>query len=253
MHEQFLLMFQHPIQAPVQAVFFHHRKILPQQDIHGAVIEPMTMQPKLAARLDQPIHHQQFQHLRPRYPFPPLRQFLRPEPIQLQLPPQFASQPAVAIRPRSLQFHLAEFHLHAVDRVGGNRAVLRKQTQWCDSLLCFIKYLQRPAPCRLLAVVDFAQVQHLPLRYFPRLQPPTFHHRVVPVRLAVFDPRIAAQKHAPLQNARILPACIEGRSPLQALTKMFCSQRRACLDHLLEFSVKLGPTAKVRLERRAAG
>jgi hypothetical protein len=30
-------MFQHPIQAPVQAVFFHHRKILPQQDIHGEV------------------------------------------------------------------------------------------------------------------------------------------------------------------------------------------------------------------------
>jgi len=28
---------------------------------------------------------------------------------------------------------------------------------------------------------------------------------------------------------------------------MFCSQRRACLDHLLEFSVKLGPTAKVRI------
>ncbi|MBZ5729451.1 MAG: hypothetical protein LAP87_31305, partial [Acidobacteriia bacterium] len=70
---------------------------------------------------------------------------------------------------------------------------------------------------------------------------------VVPVRLAVFDPRIAAQKHAPLQNARILPGCIEGRSPLQALAKMFYSPRRAYLADPPEFSVKLGSTAKVRL------
>src|SRR5207302_7310911 len=58
---------------------------------------------KLAARIDQPIPHQQLHHLRPGYAFSPSRQFLGPEPIQLQLPPQFASQPAVPIRPRSLQ------------------------------------------------------------------------------------------------------------------------------------------------------
>jgi hypothetical protein len=42
---------------------------------------------KLAARIDQPIHHQQLQHLRPGYAFPSARQLPRPEPIQLQLPP----------------------------------------------------------------------------------------------------------------------------------------------------------------------
>src|ERR1019366_3491658 len=247
MHEQLLLVFQHPIQTQVQPVFFRYRKILPQQNVHGAVIEPLPVQPKLAARIDQPIHHQQLQHQRPGYAFPPQRQLPRPEPIQLQLPPPLAPQPAVAIRPRSLQLHLAELHLQAVDCVGGNRPVLRKQTQRRKPVLFLIKYLQRFAPCCLLAVVDFPQVQHLPLRYFPRLQTPTFHYRVVAVFLPILDPRIAAQKHAPLQNARILPGCIEGRSPLQAFAKMSYSQRRAYLDDPPEFSAKLGPTAKVGL------
>jgi hypothetical protein len=67
------LATHNPIQTPVQAVFFRYRKILSQQNIHGAVIEPVPMHPKLAARLDQPVHYQQFQHLWPRYAFPPLR------------------------------------------------------------------------------------------------------------------------------------------------------------------------------------
>src|SRR5882672_6371943 len=163
----------------------------------------------------------------------------------MQLPPQFASQPAVAIRPRPLQLHLAELYLHAVDGVGGNRPVFRKQTQRCISVLALIEHLQRFAPCCLLAVVDFAQIQHLPLRYFPRLQTPTFHHRVITVFLSVLDPRIAAQKHSQLQNARILPACIEGRSPLQALAKMSYSLRRAYLCGPPEFGAKSASTAKV--------
>src|SRR5665213_1576448 len=183
----------------------------------------------------------------PRYAFSSWRQFLRPEPIQLQLPPQFAAQPAVAIRPRPLQLHLAELYLHAVDGVAGNRAVLRKQTQRRQALLRFIKYFQSPAPGRLLAVVNFAEIQHLPLRHFPRLQTPAFHHRVIAVLLAVLHPRVAAQKHSQLQNARNPHRFIEGRSALQALLKMFYSQRRAYLRDPPEFSAKSISTAKVGL------
>jgi hypothetical protein len=78
-------------------------------------------------------------------------QLLGPETIQLQPPPQFASQPAVAIRPRSLQLHQC----------------------------------------------------------------------VIAMFLLILDPPVAAQKHAPLQHARILPACLEGRSPLQVRSEMF--------------------------------
>src|SRR5205807_33912 len=108
-------------------------------------------------------------------------------------------------------------------------------------------HLQRLAPCCLLAVVDFAQVQHLPLRYFPRLQTPAFHHRVVAVFLPVLDPPIAAQKHSQLQNARNLVPCIGGRSPLQALAKMFYSAQRTCLDDSPRFRAESASTAKVRL------
>src|SRR5580704_1534014 len=125
MHEQLLFMFQHSIQTPVQPVFFRYGKILSQQYVHRALIEPLPVHPKFATRIDQPIDHQQFQHLRPSYAFSSLRQLLDPEPIHLQLSPQLAPQPAVAVWSRSLQLHLAELHLHAVDRVGGNRPVLK--------------------------------------------------------------------------------------------------------------------------------
>src|SRR5712692_9331446 len=78
MHEQRGLMWQHSIQTTIQPVFFGNRKILPQQHLHRAVIEPLPVHPKLAARIDRPVHHQQFQDLRPGYAFPSLRQLLRP-------------------------------------------------------------------------------------------------------------------------------------------------------------------------------
>src|SRR5207248_8835166 len=115
------------------------------------------------------------------------------------------------------------------------------------SVLFLVEHRQCFAPCCLLAVVDFAQVQHLPLRYFPRLQTSAFHHRVVAVFLPVLDPRIAAQKHSQLQNARISAPCIEGRSPLQAPAKMFYSERRAYLSDPPEFRVKPASAAKVGL------
>jgi hypothetical protein len=51
-----------------------------------------------------------------------------------------------------------------------------------------------------------------------------------------------------LQNARILPGCIEGRSPLQALSKMFYSQRRAYLPDPPEFSAKRRSTVESRCD-----
>jgi hypothetical protein len=58
--EQLLPMFQDSVQAAVQAILLRHREIRIQQDIHRTLIEPLPMYTKLAARIDQPIHHQQF-------------------------------------------------------------------------------------------------------------------------------------------------------------------------------------------------
>lgn len=68
--------------------------------------------------------------------------------------------------------------------------------------------------------------------------------------IALISPRPGIQKVHVRTDANppeILPGCIEGRSPLQALTKMFYSQHRAYLGDSPEFSAKLGPTAKVGL------
>ena len=65
-------MFQHPIQTAIQPVLFRHREVLFQQRVHGAFHEPLPMHSKLAARLQQPVHHQQPQHLLPTHRSPGL-------------------------------------------------------------------------------------------------------------------------------------------------------------------------------------
>ena len=56
---------------------------------------------------------------------------------------------------------------------------------------------------------------------FAGLQAPALFDAVVTVLLTVLLPQVASQKHSPVQNAMLSDACIEGRSALQATTKMF--------------------------------
>ena len=48
--KQFLLVFQHPVQAAVQAILFGHREIGSEQRIHGGSQVPLAMHAKLALR-----------------------------------------------------------------------------------------------------------------------------------------------------------------------------------------------------------
>ena len=59
MQEQILRVSQHRIQTPVQPISFRYPKILPQQNVHRALIELPPVHTELAARLDQPVHRQQ--------------------------------------------------------------------------------------------------------------------------------------------------------------------------------------------------
>jgi len=204
MLEQFLLMLQNPIQATVQAVLIRHRKIHAQQHVHRALIEPLPVQSKLAVWLDQSIHYQQFQHLRPTHALPAARQLLLREPIQFQLPPQLASQPAIPVRPRTPQLHRAQLYPDRVKDICGNRTVFWKQTQCGRAPLLFIEHLQRFTPGCLLAVVDLSQIQHPPLYHLAGLQPPTFFDAVVAMFFTVLLPSVTSQEHAPVQNARLL-------------------------------------------------
>ncbi len=57
-NEQFLLMFEHAVQAAIQAVLLRHLKSAGfQQLVHSGIHEPLPMHTELAARIEQPICH----------------------------------------------------------------------------------------------------------------------------------------------------------------------------------------------------
>src|SRR5712692_3444412 len=154
----------------------------------------MPMHSKLAAGLQQAVHHQQPQHLLPTHRFAAFRQTLPPELAQPQLLPKFTGQPAVAERPRAPQLQPAQPHLDVVHGIFRQRAILGKQTQLPELLLLLIEDVQSFAPRRLLLAVDLAQVQHGPLHRLVRRDPLVLHDAEVAVVFAVFLSVCAAQK-----------------------------------------------------------
>ncbi len=64
------------------------------------------------------------------------------------------------------QFHPAQLHLHAVERIARNFAIAGKQAQRCETLRRFVENFQALAPGCFLTVVDLAQIQYGPLRHF---------------------------------------------------------------------------------------
>jgi len=75
--------------------------------------------------------------------------------MQAQLLPQLACQPAATEQARAAQFQTTQFHLQAVDRIGGNLAVIGKQTQVRDpdSVKRWLTFLRNH--CEAIAAMDF--------------------------------------------------------------------------------------------------
>src|SRR3954462_12686756 len=188
-------MIQQTVQATIKPVFFGHREIDTQQFIHRALEKPLPVQAQFTAGSKQPIHHQQLQHFLPTDRFAALRQALAPKAIQLQLPPRFTGQPAVAEGAGTPQLHAAQSYLQRIDSLGRKGAIVRKQTQIGGALPVFIKDLQRLAPRRFLFVVDLAQIQNRALYGLARMKTPVLDHTEVAMSLAVLDPVGAAKKH----------------------------------------------------------
>src|ERR1035438_10630918 len=63
-------MFHYSIQTAIQAVFLGHGEVRSQQRIHGRAQIPLAMHAKLAAWIQQPVHHQKLQPFFP-LPLPP--------------------------------------------------------------------------------------------------------------------------------------------------------------------------------------
>jgi hypothetical protein len=65
-----------------------------------------------------------------------------------------------------MQFHRVEPHLHAMTfGAGWNLAISRKQRQLAVPPAAFIKGADQLAPSLALAVIDLAEIEHLPLNH----------------------------------------------------------------------------------------
>jgi hypothetical protein len=113
----------------------------------------------------------------------------------LQLVPQPAPQPAVAEAARAAQLHLLELDGDRIRRPRRQRTIVGKQTQLAILAAVLVKDLERLTPGFLLAVVDLAQIQNLPLRARPRAGAAILHHAEVAMGLAILAAFVLAQEH----------------------------------------------------------
>ncbi len=196
MIEQRRLVLQKLVEAAVEGVLLHQRIIGAQQIAHRALLEPKPVQAPLAAGIDQPVTDQRLQDVSPLFPLTRVPQTRRPESIEPQLLVQLIRQPARAPLPRPMQFHCVEPHLHAVT-VGAcrNLAIGRKQRQLAVPLAAFVKGFDQMVPSLELAVIDLAEIQHLPLDHLATGAALVFNDIPVAMLFAVFEASVGSQEH----------------------------------------------------------
>jgi hypothetical protein len=97
----------------------------------------------------------------------------------------------------------------------GHQLAFREQHHLTRPRFAVGKDFDAPAPGRMLAVVDLAQIQNLPLHHPVPTHPAVLHDAPVFVGLAVLAASLAAKKHDS-QTRRSKPPDQPGRSALHA-------------------------------------
>jgi len=96
-----------------------------------------------------------------------------------------------------MQLHGIEPQLHAMRlRMFGNAAIGRKQSQLRVAALAFVKSFDRTTPILMLAIIDLAEVQHLPLHHFAASTTPVLDDIPIAMLLAVLEASVESQEHA---------------------------------------------------------
>ena len=167
MAEQSLLVRQQLVQAAIECILRDQRVILAEQIGHRALLEPLPVQPPLAARIDQPIAHQRLQDVLPAGPFARVRQARPPRTD----PARAAHRDGTPASTRPIA---------AADAAPSRRAAPARHSPWRGPAPLarpettpvasvrwrpFVERFDHPAPGLALAVVDLAQVQHRPLHH----------------------------------------------------------------------------------------
>jgi len=196
MIEQRRLVLHKLVEAAVEGMYLHQPIIGAQQITHRALLEPLPVQSPLAAGIDQPVTHQRLQDMPPLRPFARIRKTLRPEPIEFQLLIQLTRQKARAPLPRPVQFHRIKPHLHAITfGAGRNLTIGRKQRQLAVPPAAFIKGFDQLTPSLALAVIDLAEIQHLPLDHLATGATLVLDDIPVAMLFAIFEASVEPQEH----------------------------------------------------------
>ena len=192
--EQRTLVRQQLVQAAIQHIVGDDPHRTAQQVPHRAVLVPVPVQAPLAARINQLVAHLRLQDVQPARALPAHRQPRTPEPIQLQSIPKRQCQPASPPLARAVQTEILDvdanrlaFQLRCFPIVGKQR-----HRHWPRIPP---QHLDRPAPGRPLAVVDLAEIEHLPLHHTPVAVAAVLDHAPVTVLLAVLETSLGAHKH----------------------------------------------------------
>jgi hypothetical protein len=186
-----------PIQAAVKAILFRHRKVAVQQHVHRRLREPFLVNEKLAARIQQTVHREQFEHLLPRHLAALLAQPRAPELIEPQFAPQPAARPAIPEPPRRAHPQRGEPHLDHIVRIRRRRPVaIREEPALQPRAVLLVDDLQRALPARRLRGVQLAEVKHLPLHHATRMHTQAFAQRVADMLFSVLPADAAFEKHA---------------------------------------------------------
>jgi hypothetical protein len=167
---------------------FRERKIPAGQIRDRRVVEPMPVQPPLAARIDEPVEHQRLEHLFRARPFAAGRKFFPPKIPEPELLPQLATQPARAPLARPAQRHLPEPQAHHGELPGTHflrRVLLGKGRDLPRRIPILVDPLDALAPRSVLPPVEFAQVRHMPLDHARITQPAIFDDTPIPMDLAI--------------------------------------------------------------------
>ncbi len=103
-----------------------------------------------------------------------------------------ARQPTATPLSRPAQAQTAEPDMHDIAIQCRRRTILGKQRDLFAGLPALVERLDRLAPCGALAVVDLAQIKHVPLHRPAAGHPAVLHDAPVAVLLAVFATNLVA-------------------------------------------------------------
>ena len=149
--------------------------VVPLSRLRSSARRCSTMQPPLAPGTEEPVDRQDPHHLLPVRALAARRQPRAEERVQPQPLPELVAQPARAPLARMLQPQFTQPHLQRGHLARRRRAVRGKQGQLPRLPTALVNHRDCPLPRLPLTVVDFTQIQHVPLRHFVARVAPTLH------------------------------------------------------------------------------